>query len=428
MPDQSVMHKFVLFLATAAVVAGCASQKTGPLKPLRPTPSDPGEPVLGPIQTVPGIAAKPQPSPAPTPVPTANRSKAPAASEGRVVEIITRPKLATRPTTTTSNAVARAGEASVDTADIPTPVLKLDTLKRIDTAVGAAPLMRLLAMKLNSIPYQAFAGYGALDFSPALPEGTNPDAMTNDVLSREPGGTDVAIQRLIKGEADLILIPRLPTSTEAETAAAAKVKLRSDLVATEALVFTVNVANPVNELSRDQLTKIFTGQTKTWKDLGEATLPVTAKIAPEPITVAYRARGTGSEELLRQILLVGKPMPELPISKALSSTKLVLDASLEDPETIGFSVFAYATNMKRDGRLKTLAVDGVLPEPSRVASGEYPLTTPIYVLTRAELRSDDALFKLRTWLGSMNGQKVLAEAGYMPVSSEAWTAVRLMGK
>ena len=106
----------------------------------------------------------------------------------------------------------------------------------------------------------------------------------------------------------------------------------------------------------------------------------------------------------------------------------MLDASLEDPETIGFSVFAYATNMKRDGRLKTVAVDGVLPEPSRVASGEYPLTTPLYILTRADLRSDDALFKLRAWLGSMNGQKVLAEAGYMPVSSEAWTAVRLMGK
>ena len=118
--------------------------------------------------------------------------------------------------------------------------------------------------------------------------------MTNDVLSREPGGTDVAIQRLIKGDADLIVIPRLPTSAETDAATAAKVKLRSDLVATEALVFTVNVANPVNELNREQLTKIFTGQVKTWKDLGESALPMTAKIAPEPITVAYRARGTGS--------------------------------------------------------------------------------------------------------------------------------------
>jgi ABC-type phosphate transport system substrate-binding protein len=406
------MNKFMVLLAAAMLVAGCAPSKNQPLEPSGETISD-----LPPSM----------PPPATQTAEESGGTYAPP--EGRVVEIITKPRLATRPTTgPAAVAPIRAGDTAAASANVPTPVLTLDTLKRIDTAIDAAPLLRLLAMKLNGIPYQAFAGYGALDFSPALPEGTNPDAMTNDVLGREPGGTDLAINRLIKGEVDLVLVPRLPNDGENAAAAAAKVSLRNDLLATEALVFTVNSANPVDGLAKDQLTAIFTGNAKAWKDLGEKALPLTSPVAPQPITVAYRAHGTGSEELLRQLILGGKPMPELPVSKALSSSKLVLDASLEDNETIGFSTFAYATNMKRDGRLKPLAVDGVLPEPSRIASGQYPLTTPIYVLTRADLRSDSALYKLRTWLSSMNGQKVLAEAGYMPVSSEAWTAVRLMGK
>ena len=429
------MRKLICTLTAVALVGGCAAEpKAAKPSPLRPTPK-PTRPTTKPTPAT--VAARPgQPNvkPPALPTPVANSGAGTTAgADGRVVEIITKPRLATRPTTSAPAGgggapAARTSEAAVSSADVPAPRFTLDTLARTDTAVSCAPLLRLLAMKLNGIPYESFAGYGALDFSPKLPEGTNPDAMTNDVLAREPGGTAAAIKRLTKGEIDLALVPRVPNADEIAAAAAAKVRLRYDLIATEALVFTVNAANPVNALSRDQLAKIFNGQAKLWKDLGEKTVPLNERVAGEPITVAYRARGTGSEELLRQLLLQGKAMPELPVSRALSASKLVLDASVEDPETIGFSVFAYASNMKRDGRVKVLAIDGVVPEPSRVAGGDYPLTTPIYVLTRADLGAEKDLYKMRAWLSSMNGQKALAEAGYMPVSSEAWTAVRLMGK
>lgn len=352
----------------------------------------------------------------------------------KVVEIITKPVVVTQPTTT-SSVINPSAPVSVNSTgntfrtppSAPTPKLTLDAMKKIDTSISTAPLVRLLVMKLNNVPYQQFAGFGALDFTPTLPEGTNPDAMTNDLLSREPAGTAGAIQRLIKKEVDVAFVSRMPNEAESASAEKSGARLRTDLIATEALVFTVNISNPVTQLSKQQLVNIFTAKTGVWKDLGPDTLDGRANIAGAPITVAYRAKGTGSEELLSQILLNGAKVPELPISKALQSTKLVLDASNEDPETIGFSVFAYASNMQRDGRIKVLAVDNVLPEPSRVANGTYPLTTPIYVVTRSDLPADSELAKLRTWLVAMPGQKLLAEAGYMPISPEAWTDVRLMG-
>ncbi|GIW76122.1 MAG: hypothetical protein KatS3mg104_1185 [Phycisphaerae bacterium] len=346
-----------------------------------------------------------------------------------VKQIITKPTLALRPSTTQpvsgASVVPRSTPESLN-QDVRTPILRLDDVQRIDTSVSTAPLLRLIAMKLNNIPYDRFAGYGVVDFTPRLPEGTNPDAMTNDVLMREPSGTDSAIRRLIAGEVDMVFVSRQPTPEERASAAAAKVTLRQDLLATEALVFTANIVNPVNNLTIDALKRYFSGQAKTWNDLKLSELPITSEIASVPVTVAYRAKGLGTEELMQQLLLEGKPVPELPLSPALIGTQLVMDATNEDPATLGFANFCYSTNMSRDGRTKVLAIEGVLPEPSRVASGEYPLTTPIYLVTRTNLDPGSRLVALRQWLLAMPGQKVIAEAGYMPILSEAWTSERLM--
>jgi phosphate transport system substrate-binding protein len=360
-----------------------------------------------------------------------NQSTDATAWTANVTEIITKPTIATRPTTqpgtgTGAGTSARTSTPNPADVNIATPTITLDDVKRIDTSISTAPLLRLLAMKLNNIPYDRFAGYGVVDFTPRLPEGTDPDAMTNDVLTRDPAGTTQAIKRLIAGEVDMAFVSRLPTPDERAAAAQAKVTLRQDLLATEALVFTANVANPVTNLTIDSLKRYFSGQAKTWTDLKLPNFPIASEIASAPITVAYRAKGLGTEELMRQLLLGGKPVPELPLSQALIGAQLVMDATNEDPATLGFANFCYATNMSRDGRTKVLAIEGVLPEPSRVASGEYPLTTPIYLLTRTNLDPESRLVHLRKWLLAMPGQKVLAEAGYMPTLSEAWTSERLM--
>ena len=75
--------------------------------------------------------------------------------------------------------------------------------------------------------------------------------------------------------------------------------------------------------------------------------------------------------------------------------------------------------------LDASAMSGVMPEPANVASNTYPLTAPIYVISRTDLPSTSDLFNLRNWLQNMGGQRVLAEAGYMPMLNEAWTSGRL---
>lgn len=398
------MKRLILSVLTIAVAAGCTPRPTGeaPKDPIPPTP-----------QAV---------APAPEPVDLVSEW-----SRG-VTKVHQNVVASTQPTTQRAGTAPRPAVPTIADAPIATPVFTLDDLKRVDTSVSTAPLVRLLAMKLNGIPYQRFAGYGAIDFTPQLPEGTEPDKVTSEILAREPAGTRGAIERLMKNEVDMVFLSRMPTDKELSDARKADVRLRTDLIATEALVFTVNINNPAKNVSIENLRRLFAGEAKTWAEMKIAGFPLTHEIAPKPVTIAYRAQGLGTEELMQQLLLDGKPLPELPISAALSSTKLVLDATAEDPQALGFSVFCYVSNMERDGKIKALAVNGVLPEPSRVASGEYPLTTPIYLVSRATLDPDSRLVHLRKWLLSMQGQRVLAEAGYMPTIAEAWTQQRLLEK
>jgi ABC-type phosphate transport system substrate-binding protein len=366
-----------------------------------------------------------QPTTAPTtqeatPLPTVARGW-----EENVSQIITKPKLS--PATTQATGGSNLSRTTGITSTVPTPKFSLDDLQRVDTSVATAPLVRLLAMKLNNIPYTQWAGYGALDFVPALPEGSQPDKMTTDMLGSTPSGSTKAIARVVAGEIDMAFVSRQPTEQELAAADKKGVKLRNDKLATEALVFMVNRDNPVSSLTREKLEQIFTGKVKTWADLKLPNFPLNHPVAGQPITVAYRTHGLGTEELMSQMILKGQPMPEMPVSKALSSAKLVLDATKEDPETIGFSVFVYANNMQRDTQIKILSIDGVSPEPGRVASGEYPLTTPIYLVSRSNLQPSSNLGGLRRWLLEMPGQQVLAEAGYMPILPQAWTEQRLMG-
>src|ERR1051326_2305091 len=72
---------------------------------------------------------------------------------------------------------------------------------------------------------------------------------------------------------------------------------RGHKVALDGLSVYVNSANPISELSLDQLEVIFTGKAKNWKDLG-------GKDAP--ITVYSRENSSGTYEFFKEHVIKGQ--------------------------------------------------------------------------------------------------------------------------
>ncbi|MDR2063502.1 MAG: substrate-binding domain-containing protein [Candidatus Nomurabacteria bacterium] len=228
--------------------------------------------------------------------------------------------------------------------------------------------------------------------------------------------THEAYVRLINGEADLILVTQ-PSADEQNLAKEKGVELQVTPVTNEGFVFFVSSANPVDNLTTDQVQKIYTGEITNWKEVGGNDQAILAYQRPE---------NSGSQTGMLELVMKGKKMaPPLTESLRVSSMEAIIDAvsSYETSNSdagIGYSYYYYATTIYQnidkntaDG-VKLLAIDGVKPEPSTIKSKTYPFQTSYFIVTTDQTSENTQ--KLKEAMLSKRGQQVAEEAKYVPAN------------
>ena len=108
--------------------------------------------------------------------------------------------------------------------------------------------------------YLGGGGGGAVT-SPAIPGGFS-------------GGSGTGIAALINGTLDIANASRAMKDKEIEEAKANGVEAVEHVIAIDALAIIVNPANPITQLTIDQLADIFTGRVTNWKDVGGNDAPI----------------------------------------------------------------------------------------------------------------------------------------------------------
>ena len=169
----------------------------------------------------------------------------------------------------------------------------------------------------------------------------------------------------------------------------------------------VNRANAVKDLSQKQLRAIFAGETTRWSAVGGA-----IGGADEPIRAYTRNANSGSQELMRALVMQGAPLFDGG-EREISSMAGLLDAIARNPRALGYSLFYFETVMNARAETKTLAVEGIAPSRASIADGTYPLVAPVYLVTRGDLAPDAPAAMLRDWLLSAPGQKLVEQSGYV---------------
>jgi phosphate transport system substrate-binding protein len=81
---------------------------------------------------------------------------------------------------------------------------------------------------------------------------------------------------------------------------------------------------------------------------------------------------------------------------------------------IGYSYFYYVNTMYKRDTIKMLAIDGVKPSIETIKSGEYPIYTNGFIVTRSD--ADENTKKWVDTVLSERGSKIIEEAGYVPVN------------
>lgn len=202
----------------------------------------------------------------------------------------------------------------------------------------------------------------------------------------------------------------------------AQAKLSSDKVAqltdhqVAAVVFTLVVNNDlngkVNNLTKDQIKGIYTGQYTNWSQLGGPN---------EAITVINRPLTSGTRATFKQFVLDGTA-EKAGQTLTQDNTGAVAQAITQTPGSIGYVSIGFAASKQYSSQLTPLCIGGAKPTATDVNSGSYPFWNIEHAYTKGP--ATGAAKALLQYVESPAVQKNdLLALSYLPVSSVAPSAI-----
>lgn len=221
--------------------------------------------------------------------------------------------------------------------------------------------------------------------------------------------TTQSYRNLMWGECDIIIAAE-PSTSVVEEMKSNGFKYEMTPIAMDALIFVVNEANPVDNLTTEQLQKIYSGEITNWKEVGGN---------DEPILAFQRNTDAGSQTLMQKLVMGDIPFADAPKDIIVGSMGELMESVKNydnSANAIGYSVYYYANDMRMADGLKILKIDGVDPTAETIAAGQYPHLNPYYSAIPADAAPDSPARILYEWLRTEDGKYLLSLEGYVPVN------------
>lgn len=167
----------------------------------------------------------------------------------------------------------------------------------------------------------------------------------------------------------------------------------------DALVFIVNKANPVDNITPGQVKDIYDGRINNWKQLGGPDLNL--------ISVITTPKGFGGiGEALEKYILHGKRPQKVKNSTMQASSVAIWEQLVEEMRE-GFASTGFGSARKRN--VKMLKVNGVAPTKENIISGRYPFRRPLYIVIKKNPGPE--VRKFVDFVLSHKGQRLISSYG-----------------
>lgn len=203
-------------------------------------------------------------------------------------------------------------------------------------------------------------------------------------------GSGTGIQEASEGKCDIGNSSRKLKDEEAE-------KLDATVVGLDGIALVVNPVNKLEDISLENLAKVYSGEITNWKELGGD---------DKAIVVIGREDGSGTRDGFESIVMGDK---EPKYAQELESTGSVINAVATTDGAIG-----YASLANVDETVKALKVGGVEATEENIKSGTYEVQRPFICATLKG--SDNKLVKAYLdFILSEEGQALVLAQGAVPV-------------
>ena len=215
------------------------------------------------------------------------------------------------------------------------------------------------------------------------------------------GGSGTGITALINGTTDIANSSRPMKQTEIE-----KLKARYNTLgvkiscAKDGVTIFLNSANKVEELTMKQLSDIYQGKIRNWKELGGN---------DAEIRLYGRENSSGTYVYFLEEVVNGDYAASV---QSLPGTAAVVNAVKKDVNGIGYGGAAFAEGVKHAMVKKDAGSPGIHPTAETIGNGTYPISRYLYMYLRNKPTGE--MKKFIDWMLSSEGQMVVTEVGYFP--------------
>ncbi|MDO5410295.1 MAG: phosphate ABC transporter substrate-binding protein [Lachnospiraceae bacterium] len=216
---------------------------------------------------------------------------------------------------------------------------------------------------------------------------------TGVTVTPEFTGSSAGIEAVTAGTVNIGNSSR--SLTDSEKAAGAV----ENIVAIDGIAVIADKENTVEDLTKEQLTKIYKGEVKNWSELGGPN---------EAVVVIGRENGSGTRGAFEELLEVEDACK---YANELDSTGAVLAKVASTPGAIG-----YVSLDVLDDSVKAMKLEGVEATADNIKAGKYFLSRPFVMATKGEISEQSELVQaFFDFVKSDAGKKVVAGAGLITV-------------
>lgn len=214
-------------------------------------------------------------------------------------------------------------------------------------------------------------------------------------VTYDPTGSGAGIEAASNGSADIGLASRALKDEEKASG------LTETIVALDGIAVIVNADSKVENLTVEQIGKIFTGEITDWSEVGGD---------PGAISCIGRESGSGTRDGFESIT---DTKDACKLDQELTSTGGVIEAVAGNPNAIGY---ASLSAVEGKSTVKALTVNGVACTEATVLDGSYEIQRPFVLVTKEGVTLSAAAQAFFDFATSAAASDLIKNAGAVPVA------------
>ena len=213
----------------------------------------------------------------------------------------------------------------------------------------------------------------------------------NVKVTYNPTGSGAGIQAASEGRCDIGLSSRDLKDDEKQT-------LTQTVVAIDGIAIIVNPQTKAEDLTVEQIGKIYTGEITNWKEVGGE---------DHPIVLIGREAASGTRDGFESIT---KTKDKCKYTQELTSTGDVIQTVSGNENAIGYASLASVKDS-----VKVLKVEGVTPSKDTIQNGSYKIQRDFVLVTNKDGKLSDEAQKFFDFATSAKADDLIEKAGAIPV-------------